>query len=443
LPFLLFVLSVTATKPNDWCGTVHETPKVSTHGADSYCLERSQLGCDTPQGRDQWTVRSNSPWYNFRVVYNILGTCDNTCVNNIVKQSALLNRTYVSARIGFTSSYRAVSSIYGTAPLDPDDAVAVDQMKSQTSYMESTTINVWVIPKLQKRTGGTLLGRATFPWTPAANTKIGGIIVNGNYFGATGYTLVHEMGHQLGLYHTFQGATTPSRGCTACSDLARTPSNGKGDLCADTPATSVNYRCSDPGETDCAYTYYLNTMYRNYMGYADDNCMAGSDRGFTAQQIGRMRCWSNERLKSLFTTRASFEKSELVHVAKETLSIKNHSRCESAMVLDTFPTQLQLDNTQSPSSNISCFGVATSQPGFWFLIKESGQYIFDTCIPGLLEDIVMAVFEGTCDSLKCSGVDYGNDRDCTTLDVNATKGQYIFVGSAFLGPWELDITLLR
>ena len=85
-----------------------------------------------------------------------------------------------------------------------------------------------------------------------------------------GRTATHEVGHYLGLYHTFQG----SCGQSSCS--------GGGDLICDTPPESTpTYGCP-ASKSGCS----SNAAIHNYMDYTDDTCVWE----FSSDQVRRMRC---------------------------------------------------------------------------------------------------------------------------------------------------------
>lgn len=118
-----------------------------------------------------------------------------------------------------------------------------------------------------------VLGWARFPWQYASTPRLDGVTVNvaalpggkATYYNL-GDTLIHETGHWLGLFHTFQNG---------CSE--------PGDLVADTAAEGQpSFYCETTRDT-CPVEPGLDPV-RNFMDYSRDSCM----NMFTAGQVRRM-----------------------------------------------------------------------------------------------------------------------------------------------------------
>jgi|GEM_PF-3213888 len=196
-------------------------------------------------------------------------------------------------------------------------------LKLLSHWPNEKYLNLYVIHSMSA------FGYATFPWntgTPQLDT-IDGVVIRFDAFGysgngevALGRTATHEVGHWLGLYHTFQPSYIfdvfgDSAAWTCLNDTCLL----RGDKVCDTPPifaeTSINLSCSampntcitDSDDSTLMNPFRpialggvgdQNDMISNYMDYSSDSCM----NKFTAGQLDRIVFHINANRASIWNS---------------------------------------------------------------------------------------------------------------------------------------------
>lgn len=147
------------------------------------------------------------------------------------------------------------------------------QLKALSQWDPTRYLNFWVVDDI----AGGVLGYATFPTALSTNPALDGIVCADDFVGdmgtagtgqyGFGRTATHEVGHWLGLYHTFQGGC--GNNCATTGD----------EVCDTPPVDAPNFGCPT-GHSSCGDLDQID----NYMDYTDDLCMSR----FTQGQTDRM-----------------------------------------------------------------------------------------------------------------------------------------------------------
>ncbi len=260
--------------------------------------------------------QSRAAIYTIPVVFHIIhtGGPENISRDQILDQMRILNNDYQlknwnkgAIRSQFASRAADCQIQFKLATVDPTGnctdginrvysplGVNVDQnteeVKSLAFWTSSTQkyLNIWVVTSITSSSGsGTTLGYAYFPWMTPSNKN--GVVLRSDRVGSigsaastgdSGRTLTHEVGHWLGLYHTFQGDCF-----------------GQGDFCDDTPpvtGTFVNANCPANGNSCTNDNPDMLDMWEDYMDYSDGKCMAM----FSTQQKGIMHGYLQQSPRS-------------------------------------------------------------------------------------------------------------------------------------------------
>jgi hypothetical protein len=273
-------------------------------------------GCAAPEPTSSWTAKFTAttsdcsmdstvpgpqwqPTTTRRIPVVVHIIRDDACTNGNVSdalvhgQMAVLNEDF-RALAGTPGAAGADSNIeFFLATVDPsgNPTTGINRYCNTTWYQDkgSYWLSIaWDTTRyLNLYTNSAGGSRGYVPFLPADPVAAVGqpqdrVVINWLAFGRIGptppyhqgRTVTHEVGHYLGLFHTYYA------GCgTASAPACYTT----GDRICDTPPNATSHKGCTAGITSCGG---VPVPIQNYMELTDDTCMTG----FSAEQAQRMRC---------------------------------------------------------------------------------------------------------------------------------------------------------
>jgi len=324
---------------------------------------------------------------------------------------------------GNTTGITRTTSYLGTnLEADMED----DRLKSLVDWDPTRYVNIWVVSSIKKEDmalfqcgNWTRLNEGGYATMPTeSGGQLDGIVVTG-----FGILLAHEMGHYLGLYHTFQGMDCKNDNCAT-----------DGDMVCDTPPQRDIFSspaCNRPAnscstDTLSGFTTDVPDLISNFMSYGNASCI----NEFTEGQATRMRA-------TIASVRNSLLQNECTAPCGEG-SLASFTRDQS------YPTTGMTVNFTNTSTGAVSFewsvngAVVSTSASFSYTFAMSGTYAVRlkaynadaTCYADYVDDVVvscgvMARYYADKQTIASKSPIYLDSIQFTNQSVGATSYQWL------------------
>ncbi len=268
--------------------------------------------------------------------FNMLDA-DTATVPSVFKP--LIAKTYIKFCLAkFTESGQPTSGIvrhqYAAASWDNENSID-NTIKPATIWDHNKYLNIWTVNMGGSLQSDGVLAYATLPFSATADDD--GVVSRFGVIGNSSKTIVHEVGHWLGLLHIWGFNDN-------CNDV--------GDFISDTPdQAGLNFGCPVFPSVSCN-NGPNGDMFMNYMDYTNDNCRSM----FTLGQNNAMR-------NTLDNARASIKNS----------ATQCFYSLDAAIINLIFPADTVCNLEFRPVVTLKNEGVATLTSGKFYVQIDGGN----------------------------------------------------------------------
>jgi len=232
-----------------------------------------------------------------------------------------------------------------------------ETVKNLSRWNPLDYINIWLVRDICSNFSCSVAGYAYFP--SAHGSAIDGIMAEAGFVGNSAggsAILAHEMGHYLGLYHTFQDGCA-NYDCLSDGDrVCDTPPDGS---TAGVPCDFSVNSCST--DTDSGFATDQDDMFWNYMDYGDWDCYSA----FTTGQRDRAQFFLTGTRASLLSSQGCLDpcsnpilinftiNNTTVNIG-ETVNFNNNTT--GATTFDWLIDGVSFSNTTNPNYTFNSLG---------------------------------------------------------------------------------------